>query len=49
MGAAAGLWRFALAEIILAAVFGDRPWEGTDRFPNLELSVDELRFRSAEV
>lgn len=41
--------RPAWLEIILAAVFGDRPWEVTDRFPNREPSVEELRFRSAEV
>jgi hypothetical protein len=41
--------RPARLEIILATVFGDRPWEVTDRFPNREPSVEELRFRSAEV
>jgi hypothetical protein len=41
--------RPAWLEIILAAVFGDRPWVVTDRFPNREPSVEELRFRSAEV
>lgn len=41
--------RPAWLEIILAAVFGGRPWEVTDRFPNREPSVEELRFRSAEV
>lgn len=41
--------RPAWLEIILAAVFGDRAWEVTDRFPNREPSVDELRFRTAEV
>ena len=41
--------RPAWLEIILGAVFGDRPWEVTDRVPSREPSVDELRFRSAEV
>lgn len=41
--------RPAWLEIILATVFGDQPWEVTDRFPNSEPSVEELRFRSANV
>lgn len=32
-------------EILLGAVFADRPWEVTDQFPGREPSVDELRFR----
>lgn len=41
--------RPAWLEIILAAVFQGRAWEVTDRFPNLEPSVGELRFRSADL
>jgi hypothetical protein len=41
--------RPAWLEIVLAPVFGDGQWEVTDRFPNLEPSVEELRFRTAEV
>lgn len=41
--------RPAWLEIVLAAVFGDRAWEVTDRFPGRPPSDQELRFRSADL